>query len=218
MMFRQLPLSEIIAGCRQHTERFQRGEASDSRFCLELWRRALDLRDTEAWCGVIDQYSPSVRRRVQYRTILDEATVAEVVQQTFVTVWLKSHTGAFSIQGRSLAEVLQYLLNSARYALIAVRRQHHDSVPLEDVTDPGVLSADSMADLDVRIDNATLLAHIRREVTANEWKVLQLRYAENLPPREIAALVGISVDQVYGMLADVKRRLRGKSTIRQWRS
>jgi RNA polymerase sigma factor (sigma-70 family) len=214
-MLEKLPLPEVIAGCRKQTECFRRNGVGESHFCLELWRRAIDLHESEAWQALVEQYSGLVRYRLR-QTGLDEETVEEAVQQTFVNLWLKSREGMVSAIGRTLPEVLQYLLNTMRFAVIAVRRQQRD-LPLREGTAAYQLaSQDGTADTDTLLDARVLLARIHAELYPHEWRVLQLRYLAELPPREIATVLSMPVDQVYLVLASVKRRLRARADIQKW--
>jgi RNA polymerase sigma factor (sigma-70 family) len=210
-MLEQLPLPAVIAGCQQQTECFRRSGVSDPRFCRELWRRAIDLQEPDAWQALVEQYSALVRDRLQ-QAGLDDETVEEALQQTFVNLWLKSREGVFSTEGRTLAEVLQYLLNSMRYSVIAVRRQQRD-LSLQASAGTDALAEDHTPEVDARLDAQKLLTHIRAELKVHEWCVLQLRYREEMPPREIATVLGLTVDQVYLILADVKRSLRARSDL-----
>jgi hypothetical protein len=53
---KQLTLVSLAYRCRRESERFQRGLSSDASYCYELWRRALEERDEEAWAFVYAQY------------------------------------------------------------------------------------------------------------------------------------------------------------------
>jgi RNA polymerase sigma factor (sigma-70 family) len=214
-MLEKLPLPAVIAGCQQQTECFRRNGVSDPRFCHELWRRAIDLHEPDAWQALVEQYSALVRDRLQ-QAGLDDEMREEALQQTFVNLWLKSRAGVFSTEGRTLAEVLQYLLNSMRYTLLAVRRQQRD-LSLQASAGTDALAEDHTPEVDARLDTQKLLTHIRAELKIHEWCVLQLRYVEDLPPREIATVLEMTVDQVYLILADVKRRLRTRSDLQMLR-
>jgi RNA polymerase sigma factor (sigma-70 family) len=214
-MLEQLPLPAVLAACREQTERYRCGAANDARFCLELWRRALDLHDPDAWYALVDQYSALIGERLRAGGF-DNTLIEETIQQTFINLWLKSRAGAFSAEGRTLPEVLQYLLNCMRYTAVAVRRQQRD-LPLQASADSDAVARDRTSEVDARLDAQKLLAHIRAELKLHEWCVLQLRYLEDMPPREIATVLGMTVDQIYLILADIKRRLRARSDLRRLR-
>ncbi len=56
----RLSVTELARGCAQETARFRKKQPSDSRFGLELFRRAIELRDDEAWAHIYTQYGPLV--------------------------------------------------------------------------------------------------------------------------------------------------------------
>jgi RNA polymerase sigma factor (sigma-70 family) len=215
-MLEQLPLPAVIAGCQQQTECFRRDGVSDPRFCHELWRRAIDLHDADAWKALVEQYSGLIRDRLQ-QAGLDGETIEEALQQTFVSLWLKSRAGEFSAQGRTLAEVLQYLSNRMRYSMITVRRQQHALALSEGGAVDAIAAEDRIDAIDATLDAQALFADIRVSVQPVEWRVLQLRYMEDLPPREIAIVLALPVEEIYVILADVKRRLRARPDLQQLR-
>jgi len=209
-----LPLPQLLSACREHLGRFRRGAESDPEFCLELFRRALDARDPDAWHGLVDLYQPLLFARLRQRGIAPDLA-EEAVQEAFVALWLKSEGGAVSTCGQTLAQVLNYLWGSVRFALIKLRRQQQD-VPLAPDCPLGseFTSTGDETTIERALDAQALLTRIRTLVTAPEWQVLWLRFGQELPPREIAMQVGIAVEEVYITLASAKRRIRNDPQLR----
>jgi RNA polymerase sigma factor (sigma-70 family) len=209
-----IPLPQLLSACREHLARFRHGAESDPQFCLELFRRALDAHDPDAWHGLVELYQPLLSARLRQRGVAPEMA-EEAVQEAFVALWLKSNSGAVSTSGQTLAQVLNYLWGSIRFALIKLRRQQHD-VPLAPDC-PLELEFTSTGDETTvvrALDAQALLARIRKLVTAHEWQALWLRFGRELPPREIAVQLAIPVEEVYFTLASAKRRLRSDPQLR----
>jgi hypothetical protein len=107
---RQFPLVYIANRCQLETKKFLRGQPSDSRYGYELWRRALQERDEQAWSNVYSQYERLVIRYILrhpsfgYCYEQAEAFVPEV----FVNMWRAIPPQRFS-QFATLAALLKYL-------------------------------------------------------------------------------------------------------------
>ncbi len=56
----QLSINELARSCSEETNKFLKQNASDDRFCLELFRRAIVKRDDDAWACIYQQYAPLV--------------------------------------------------------------------------------------------------------------------------------------------------------------
>lgn len=86
---KQLTLVSLAYRCRRESERFQRGLSSDASFCYELWRRALEDRDEEAWTFVYAQYErlliSYVRRHPAFADCYQQP--ADFVQEMLARVW-----------------------------------------------------------------------------------------------------------------------------------
>ena len=59
-----MPLEELAQRCAQETILYLKSLVNDTRYCLELFRRAISKRDELAWNAIIHQYKPSVARWV----------------------------------------------------------------------------------------------------------------------------------------------------------
>ncbi|MGB0385303.1 MAG: hypothetical protein ACPGWR_10815 [Ardenticatenaceae bacterium] len=86
---RQLTLVGVTYRCKKQTARFQNRLSSDPKFCYELWRRALEDRDEDAWNFVYAQYESLVisyiRRHPYYNNCYEEAPA--FVPEIFVRIW-----------------------------------------------------------------------------------------------------------------------------------
>ena len=210
-----LPLPHLLTACRDQLGRFRRGAESDARFGLELFRRAIDAQDPDAWHALIELYRPLLLARLLQQGIAPDLA-EDAVQEAFVALWSKSDSGAVSTCEHTLAQVLNYLWGSVRFALIKLRRQQHDIPLAAEREPPPLLIATGSETVEQTFDARRALARIRTLVTAHEWWILWLRFGQELPPREIATRLGIPVADIHTTLASAKRRLRNDPQLRRF--
>ncbi len=238
----QYSLRELAAECQQQMQHFEETRQSDTRFCLELLRRAFDAGETDAGDLVYAQFAPMLARWLGSK--LDRNQSEDVIQETFARLLAQSRVGRFQVASYSLPQVLQFI---KRCALIVVKEHRHPHPH----TLPDVAAYPGVA-LDLRQDLEAVLASVRGLLLPEEWAALvqrhfreqqptdatphrlksdalgmllrrklpaddlalfELRYARNVPPREIARQFGIEVQQVYRRLATIMRRLRNDSDL-----
>lgn len=79
--------------CRQETERYRKKQASDEQFCLELFRRALNLSSrsdgADVWDALVRQYDGYIRACFQ-RTAFSALNIVdtdEIVQLVWIRFW-----------------------------------------------------------------------------------------------------------------------------------
>src|SRR5215212_2300855 len=192
-----IPLTQLLLSCDEQIDRFRRRAESDPRFCLELFRRAIDTLGHEAWRGLIELYRPLLIARLK-RDGIDPEIAEEAVQEACFMLWLKSDAGMFSTRERTLAEVLSYLWGSVRFARIKLQRQQRD-LPLlvDNEAQVPLPPIESSATIERMIDARALLIRVRVRVTQHEWQIFWLRFARELPPREIATRLGVSVEEIH---------------------
>src|ERR1700726_3563470 len=56
----QLSINDLARCCSEETSKFLRQSASNDRYCLELFRRAITRRSEDAWACIYQQYAPLV--------------------------------------------------------------------------------------------------------------------------------------------------------------
>ena len=79
-------LQHIIIGCYQES---QAQNQTEKGYCYELFRRALDLNDQEAWVALIEQYQNLINFWIRKGTTrsLDEDILADLQQNTLERFW-----------------------------------------------------------------------------------------------------------------------------------
>lgn len=126
---RELTLVGLAYHCKKQSTHFQRGLSSDSSFCYELWRRALEERNEEAWTFVYAQYERLVisyiKRHPFYNNCYEEA--ASFVPEIFTRMWQAIPPERFN-KFTSLGALLKFLQVSV-YRLILDRCRAEPALP-----------------------------------------------------------------------------------------
>lgn len=213
-MTESLSVDQLAAHCAEETARYRRGESHAERYCFELFRRAVALRDERAWAAVYETYAEVVRRWVGTRMDPDEG-----VPLAFERFWRAIDAEKFRRFG-SLAALLQYLkmcvhtavLDRARAAAaVAVEQPIDDAMAL-----PG--ADDVERSVGQRLDTAAFWRLIGRLLDdEREQRLLYLSYAIGLSPREICARHGDlfpDVREIYRIKRNALERLRRAPELR----
>jgi len=209
-MIESLTVFELSERCAQETARFLRRESYAERFCLELWRRAVQQRDNGAWAAVYRQYEGLVRRWLGAPPEEEDEDVAEA----FARFWHAVDADKFA-HFSSLAGALQYLKMCAQTvrlqrARTAGRRPGSDSLDAaeRDVADPD----DGIDAAGAHLDAAALWGRVREVLRdERERNVIYLSYAIGLTPRDICARYSAQfpdVSEVYRVKGQALGRLR----------
>jgi DNA-directed RNA polymerase specialized sigma24 family protein len=106
----QMPLGDLAKRCAQETDSYFRKKNNDSRYCLELFRRAIVSRDNDAWEAIYIQYQPQVERWV-YRHPKFSSIDQEAQDLTMQAIerFLKYFTAEKFSVSPSLPAILNYL-------------------------------------------------------------------------------------------------------------
>src|SRR2546422_7191989 len=118
---RDMNLATLAQRCRQEIEKHQRREASDDRYCLEIFRRAMSQRDYEAWDVLQRNFTALVKgwmhrhpyRETAYRLDSEENYVA----RAFARLWRASIRNP-ELGFQSLGAALRLLNASLNGAII----------------------------------------------------------------------------------------------------
>src|SRR5438067_1233330 len=107
---RDLRVEELRAEAWAHEGRFGRGEGSDDRAGVELFRRAVIEQDEAAWGAIVEVYrgmlvAQAGRRTVRGLVIEDDGFC---VDRAFQRFWSASRAGRVR-ELRDLASLLKYL-------------------------------------------------------------------------------------------------------------
>ena len=210
----QLSLDDLERGCAEQTALFFRREASDPRFCFELFRRAIGQRDGRAWQAVYAQYQALVRGWVQQHTAFAASgeEAGYFVNRAFERMWAALGP---QFPFADLKQVLRYLQMCVH------------SVLLDHVRAAGHLTASAQVGLmeglpsrSPSVEGQVMAAAQRRALwqaidellnDANERTVLYASFVLGLTPRELCRSEPRrfpDVREVYRIKENVLARLR----------
>lgn len=208
------PLSDLIACCQENTVRYLRTrEANNDSYCLELFRRAVQLGDEGAWAFIYTFYSTEeflgdhyllkwVRSWMHGRRgalIRAAFTEEEFVQEVWLRFMHSDAGKAFTFDTMAhLMAFLRRLVNN--FALDLTRRRAPEVVEASTEGEAANLEQvirrvpDSTEDLEEHLTRQesleTLLSAVWIDIVAteHEWLVFQDHFLEGLPPREVYRL------------------------------
>ena len=127
----QMSVADLAQKCMQETERYFNHQDYDSSFCFELFRRAVQVNNEDAWRAIQEQYRPLVARWVDrwlskhpdFSSATEEAE--DFVAQAFERFWISFTPSKFE-KSQSLAAVLRYLQMCVHGAIMdAWRKMRH---------------------------------------------------------------------------------------------
>src|SRR6266480_7254269 len=212
-----LSVNDLARCCSEETNKFLKQSASNDRYCLELFRRAIIKRDEDAWACIYQQYAPLVLTWItQHQSatpLLGLDGCAPLVNASFAK-FSQALTPAKMGNFDSLAAVLKYL-KMCVHSVIAdeVRsrqaRQYEETLELID-HEPA--SDDPADDVVSNISAQGLWQVIQEELNGEEERVLiYLAYVQGMKPSEISSQhnrLFPSVEDVYRIKRNVLERLR----------
>lgn len=210
----ELSLARVAARCAEETESFFQRRSYDPHFCFELFRRAIQDRDEQAWQRLHHQYQSLLKGWIKQHPAFPSSgeTVAYLVNRTLEKMWLSCTPDKFR-QFPDLASLLRYMQMCAHSCVIDHVR----------AAGPPTL------ELDLQVSAARpetdVLAQAVREVAQTEfWEWLNTRlndarerqavygsFVLGLKPRQVCALYPETfrnVDEVYLVKQNVLDRLR----------
>ncbi len=221
MDVRRIPLTELVAACREETERFLRREPSRDAFCFEIVRRAVRDRDQQAWAAVFAQYQGMVlawvrRHPVSGSTHEDDAFW---INRTFDRFWTAVRPERFDAFP-NMAALLRYLKLCAHSVLLDEMRAR-DAAGRERLTDQVAEGIETPDVADVALGQlagsdlwAAIVAEMQDEA---ERRVAYCCFVLDLKPREVQERhpqLYATVDDVYRIKRNLLERLRRNANIR----
>ncbi len=187
----QLPsdmtLAALTARCTQEMGKFSRKEPGDDRYCIEIFRRAIELRDADAWTALKHLFSPSMRRWLRQHTSRETAlrynSEDGYIDDSFTRFWLSVHKHTLSFT--TVAAALAYLHRCTHSTLMEALRSYARP-NLEQLPDYGHPEEPLFED---HYDAGELWAVIRT-LLQGEKEILAAHflYFCNLKPRQIIEL------------------------------
>lgn len=213
----ELALSTVAERCADESERFRTHQESDSRFCFELFRRAIVERVDGAWTLLYEQYERLVLKWVYDHPAFATSgeSAAYFLTLAFERFWQAVTPTKFSDRFNTLGAVLQYLKLCVGGALIdhARSRQRRATVePLDKVSYalPSQLNVEkAVADSSARQSLwQRVLAQAKNE---QERTVMEEAFLYDMAAADIARRhpeLFTNVKQVYRVKENLLKRLR----------
>jgi hypothetical protein len=215
MEIEHFPLDSLIEQCADHTTRYLRKAAHDTRYCMELFRRALVDGVDEALEQLRLIYEPLLLRWVYAHPLFHQT--GEIAVYFSSEAFVKSYRalrGQRFFNFPSLAHIVKYMKACVHTSIIQyLRDQRPDDLLPEDFDTPD--SRDETA----RIEVSQLWEHITSLMQDDLERLLaHCTFVLDMKPREITQLYpSIWPDErsVTIRLYRIRQRLRNDSEIRR---
>lgn len=221
MDIRRTPLAELVATCREETERFLRREPSRDDYCFEIFRRAICDRVQRAWEAVFAQYQGMVLAWVRRHPVAASTREDDAfwVNRTFDRFWTAVGPDRFDAFP-NMAALLRYLKLCAHSVLLdevrargAARHEQLTDQIAERIETPDV--ADTAVG---QLTGSDLWEAVAAEMQDEaERRVAYCCFVLDLKPREVQERypeLYASVDDVYRIKRNLLDRLRRSAQIR----
>src|SRR5437764_909123 len=213
----RLSINELSRCCSEETSKFLKQSASNDRFCLELFRRAIVNRDDDAWTCIYQQYAPLVLTWVtQHQSaapILGQEGSAPLVNAAFAK-FAQALTPAKMGNFDSLAAILKYL-KMCVHSVVADEVRSRKAQQFEETLDTIIqepASDDPAEDVVSSIAAQNLWQIIQEELHGEDERiVIYQAYVQGMKPNEISSRYRRhfpTVDDVYRVKRNVLERLR----------
>jgi RNA polymerase sigma factor (sigma-70 family) len=212
-----LPMNDLARCCSEETNKFLRQSASNDRFCMEIFRRAIVQRDDDAWSCIYQQYAPLVLTWITQRQsaapLLSQDGSGPLVNAVFAK-FAQALTPAKMENFDSLAAILKYLkmcVHSVVADEVRARQSRQYEETLE-MIEQEPASDDPADDVISSISAQGLWQIIQEELNSEDERMLiYLAYIQGMKPSEISIRqqrLFPTVDDVYRIKRNVLERLR----------
>ncbi len=206
-------LTNLLQRCLQAEQAFHRGEHSNRSACLEIFRRAIILREEEAWSALFTVYRPQVESWLRRHPRFYRSTVAlpDLVDMVFSRYWKAMTPERFERRSPwSMLQIMAYLRRTTESTLHDVcrfQRPREDLIELSSKTDP---PADEL--VLGNMGKEQLWKSVQEALQDDQERLaIELVYRQGWYPREVAHEypdIFPDVHLVYVVLNRVIRRLR----------
>lgn len=125
-------LASLGCRCAEQTELYRQRKSSDAAFCYELFRRAIERRDREAWACVHDTYRSELEGWVRRfgNGSLSAEDIDDLTQESFEHFFRAFQSGKLSFQRfPTLQQLLGYFRTCALACVIDELRKRKRRLP-----------------------------------------------------------------------------------------
>ena len=216
MTLQTLPLQEIADKCYENTIAFYEKKSSDSKWCFELFRRALRLEEQDAFAHIYSIFKPQVERWVRtyanYRYIHPETE--DYANEALIKFWLNLKGKKFDKFPR-----LNSLLTYLRACVFTVVRDQLDIAPPIHPDDEwwGIVGVITLLERNIDLDE--LLECVEKALNDPDlMEQFQLWIIYGMKPSDIVEELGRWDDpqEISRIRQKIKRRLQKDKTLRDF--
>lgn len=219
----QLSVNNLARRCAEETTKFLHQRASNDRYCLELFRRALVGHDDAAWSCLYQQYAPLVLTWVNQHqsasALFGQDGSAPLVNAAFAK-FSQALTPVKMDNFSTLAAILKYL-KMCVHSVIADEMRARQARQYEETLDAieqEPSAEDPAEDVISSLSMQTLWQAIQEELhNEDERLLIYLAYVQGMKPAEICAQQRRffpTVEDVYRVKRNVLERLRRNRYLR----
>ena len=216
-----MSLTDLAERCTSEMNKYRRREASDDQYCLEIFRRAVILRDGDAWAVLQRQFCEHVRiwlsRHPQREAALRHDGEQSYIDEAFRRFW--QAVSEQQLTFRTLASALSYLHLCLNCAVMDTLRAYSrpKEGPLPDYEQ-------SMAD-EPAVEDSYQENELWEIIEAllpgeKERRVAFLHFHCNLKPREIIRYCPgefSNEDEIYRLKRNIMERILRNADKIRWR-
>lgn len=214
---KHLSVTDLARFCTEETNKFLKQTASNDRFCLELFRRAIVHRNDDAWGSIYQQYAPLVLTWVtQHQSatpVVGQEGGGPLVNAAFAK-FSQALTPVKMGNFDSLAAILKYL-KMCVHSVVADEVRSRQARQLEDTLETITqepATDDPAEDVVSSMAAQNLWQIIQEELHGDDERILiYLAYVQGMKPSEICLRYRQffpTVDDVYRIKRNVLERLR----------
>lgn len=211
-----LTLSGLRHRCAVESDRFFNRQEHDPRYCFELFRRAIDDHNEQAWAYIYEQYHPLVAGWVERHSLFPAADEEKqyFVNRAFEKMWAAITPAKFA-KFPNLKSVLSYLQMCVHSTLVDYVRGQ-ERAALMDQEDMARIPDEATSNVDGQISQQAERQELWRWINERlknekERRVVYGTFALAMKPRELHTHFSEtfnSVEEVYRVKENVLARLR----------
>jgi len=164
--------------------------------------------DEKAFRKIVEAYQ-SMIYSLAFRMLCDEEEAKDVVQETFIRVWLnlnryqpdkKFSTWIYAIASNLCLDKLKKM------------KQYHPTVRIDDTLNT-LISSDNIEQSYINSELAEIILRLTDELTPKQKIVFILRYLEDIEISEIVQITGMSPNKIKSNLFLARQTIRKKIDI-----
>jgi DNA-directed RNA polymerase specialized sigma24 family protein len=223
-----MTVEDLAQKCAQETKLYFNYLTNDTKYCFELFRRAISERSNLAWKAIIVQYKPSVARWVNRWADkhpdfpLAREEEEDFINEAFIRFWNHFTTDKFG-KAQGLDDVLKYLKMCVNSAILDIWRkmQHRQFDQKLESNDDGEESApvEPGPTPEELVQNDEIWQLIQSRLKdKKEYTVVYASFHLALSPRQIIAEypnIFQDINEVYQCKANVLARLARDPELRK---